>query len=217
MPGDATRAEKTVVLPVRCRRVALSGGEGLDVRTVHCPVTAGAETLEHCLECPSLLAHSQGDDEALTCTVPDDTRLEVGTVDELLGPHSLCLDGDVPVAEAIVLLASRGLTAAPVVDDHGTFIGCARLASLRRLHEEDVSLSRRRPGVVPQVVDDALVPAVAVVRPDAPLAEAARLMSKHGLQQLPVVGADGRVVGVLTPLDLVRWLAERGAAAVKPP
>lgn len=218
MAGDSARSDKLVVLPVRCRRVALTGGESVDSHTVHCPVVGEAKSLEHCQACPSLVQHLEGPpEEALTCRVPDDTRLETGTVDELLGPDSLCLDGDLPVGEALALLATRGLTAAPVVDDRGTFVGCARISSLRRLHEEDVALAQRHLDVAPQVVDDALVPAVAVVRPDAPLAEAARLMARHRLHQLPVVSADGQVVGVLTPMDLVRWLAEQAGVALSRP
>lgn len=217
MAGDSARKEKLVVLPVRCRRVALTGGESADVYTVHCPVGRAPRTLEHCEACPLLVQHREGPpEEALTCRVPDDTRLETGAVDELLGPDSLCLDGDLPVSEALVLLATRGLTAAPVVDDRGTFIGCARLAALQRLHEEDLALAQRRLDVAPQVVDDALLPPVAMVRPDTPLAEAARLIAKHGLHQLPVVSADGQVVGVLTPMDLVRWLANRAGGVNQP-
>ncbi len=209
MPAVADDTEKRVVLPVRRRTVALEGGETVDASTVYCPVHGAARTLAHCRDCSRLTRHVEGPEEALECQVPEDTRLETGTCDELLGRDSLCLDGDLPVGEAVALLVARGLTAAPVVDDRGAFIGCARLATLRHLHAEDEALGRRYPGVVPQVVDDAVVPALAAVRPDAPLAEAARLIARHRLNELPVVSADGQVVGVLTPMDLVRWLASR--------
>lgn len=54
-------------------------------------------------------------------------------------------------------------------------------------------------------------PAVAVTR-GTMLREAARLMFERGADALPVVGDDGRVVGVLTGSDLVRTLGVGGSA-----
>ncbi len=42
--------------------------------------------------------------------------------------------------------------------------------------------------------------------PDAPVSEAARLMLHHGISCLPIRGATGRIVGVVTSHDLIRLL-----------
>jgi CBS domain-containing protein len=42
------------------------------------------------------------------------------------------------------------------------------------------------------------------VREDAPLAEAARVMRRHGLRRLPVVDAGGKPVGVIAADDLLQ-------------
>jgi len=42
------------------------------------------------------------------------------------------------------------------------------------------------------------------VDPDCPPARAARLMVAHGIGFLPVVGADGRMLGIVTEADLLR-------------
>ncbi len=44
----------------------------------------------------------------------------------------------------------------------------------------------------------------ATVRPDASLAEAARILVEHRISGLPVVSADGRLVGVVTEHDVLR-------------
>jgi CBS domain-containing protein len=46
-------------------------------------------------------------------------------------------------------------------------------------------------------------PAV-TVGSDAPLGEAARLMTGHAVKRLPVVGPDGRIVGIVARSDLLK-------------
>jgi len=50
------------------------------------------------------------------------------------------------------------------------------------------------------------------VEPDAPLRDVARLLVDRRIHRV-VVASDGRLAGILTSLDLVRWIAERGAPA----
>lgn len=45
---------------------------------------------------------------------------------------------------------------------------------------------------------------VVAVEPDCPPPRAARLMLTHGIGFLPVVGADGRMLGIVTEADLLR-------------
>ena len=42
------------------------------------------------------------------------------------------------------------------------------------------------------------------ISPDATLAEAERVLEEHGWNALPVAAADGRLLGVITSLDLLR-------------
>jgi len=78
----------------------------------------------------------------------------------------------------------------------------------------------RKPGQVPShtpsagkglgfysyTVRDVMTRRVAVVPPEASLAEAAAIMSRRAVSGLPVVGTRGRVVGVLSQKDIVRAL-----------
>ena len=45
---------------------------------------------------------------------------------------------------------------------------------------------------------------VAVVRPDATLRDAARLMQERKVKRLPVVDEDGRVIGIVSRADLLK-------------
>jgi CBS domain-containing protein len=56
-------------------------------------------------------------------------------------------------------------------------------------------------------VGDIMMPLVFTLREDEPLARAAAVMSIERVHHLPVVAADGRVVGMLSSLDFVCWIA----------
>lgn len=53
-------------------------------------------------------------------------------------------------------------------------------------------------------VGDLMHPDPIVIRADAPLAEAARLLDRHSISGLPVVDGAGFLVGVLSQTDLLR-------------
>lgn len=46
---------------------------------------------------------------------------------------------------------------------------------------------------------------VAMVHPDTPVAEAAKLMAARGISGMPVVDRNGALVGTVSEVDLLRW------------
>ncbi len=58
---------------------------------------------------------------------------------------------------------------------------------------------------------------VASIEPNASLATAISLLAQKRIGALVILGADRRVVGILSERDIVRALAERGAAALAEP
>ncbi len=61
-------------------------------------------------------------------------------------------------------------------------------------------LSNRRVGDVL-----AVVPLVSVLPDDSPMT-AAHVMAQNTVEAVPVLEADGRLVGIVTESDIVRWL-----------
>ena len=58
---------------------------------------------------------------------------------------------------------------------------------------------------------------VITIGPTATLEEAIAILTKHRIGALVVLGADQRVIGILSERDIVRALAERHADALKEP
>jgi CBS domain-containing protein len=58
---------------------------------------------------------------------------------------------------------------------------------------------------------------VITIDPNATLEAAIAILAKHRIGALVVLGADQRIIGILSERDIVRALAERGAGALTTP
>jgi acetoin utilization protein AcuB len=92
-----------------------------------------------------------------------------------------------------------------VVDDRGRLVG---IGSDRNPTQVPLTPTHARQAVSTGMPVERIMTAVVVsVRPDDDIAEAARLMSEHKIGALPVV-ENGRLVGIVTEIDLLRMLAQ---------
>lgn len=105
------------------------------------------------------------------------------------------------------------VSALPVLDDDGRVTGVVSEADLltkEEYGEGDVGRygQVRRPADVRKadgVTAAELMTSPAVtVAPDASLAHAARVMARHGVKRLPVVGRDGALEGIVSRSDLLK-------------
>lgn len=118
---------------------------------------------------------------------------------DLISEELHCLECDLEVSKGLEALDSYGVTSAPVVDDNGVLVGVVFLTTLARLRTDDEL-----------EVEDAMITDELVTAPVlATVPEVARLMADHHLERLPVVTNDGHVIGVVSAMDVVRWLAAR--------
>jgi predicted transcriptional regulator len=104
-----------------------------------------------------------------------------------------------PVKKVARLLAHVGLSAVPVTDERDRVIGVVSEAELLANHRRHERGGLAAAGAV------MTSPAVAV-GPQATLSEAARLMRARGAKRLPVVAGSGRLVGIVSRVDLLRPL-----------
>lgn len=86
--------------------------------------------------------------------------------------------------------------------------------------EHEMESSHRHAGAPDPVtaarVRDLVRRTAVVVHQDAMLAAASALMVRERVGRLPVVGPDGRVVGILSAMDVVEWLARSEGHDVTP-
>lgn len=137
---------------------------------------------------------------------------------DLLTAEVVTVPPGMPVTSLARLLADRGISSAPVVDDHGRLLGVVTEADLlRRLAgTEDVpvgwlqSLFQRADPEARQyarthgtTAQDIMTRDLVTVRPDATAAHCASLMETHRIKRLPVI-RDGRLAGIVSRADLLR-------------
>jgi CBS domain-containing protein len=133
------------------------------------------------------------------------------------------------------LLLARGLDGVPVVDadghpsgivsqtdlvrerfftgDTGEAMGPGRHAS-RGHYRVEIGPGVHAEALPRTSVADAMTCAAFSVSERASVAQAVMLMASKGVHRVPVVSDDGRVAGMITSLDVLRWLARQGGHPV---
>ncbi|WP_437603171.1 CBS domain-containing protein [Sorangium sp. So ce590] len=150
----------------------------------------------------------------------------------------LCVRPEVTVDEITALLVRHGISGMPVVDADGKPVGMVSRADLLRTAQErgDTEESERATlhldDVAPLDIEieqgfhvyepvkvtarDVMTPVVVQLHESASIRQAASLMAYEGVHRLPVVSDDGRVVGILSSLDVLRWFG-RSCGYLIPP
>jgi CBS domain-containing protein len=126
-----------------------------------------------------------------------------------VGPHAT-------LKQAAETLLDRGISGLPVVDEHGAVLGVlsesdivaktaqgAVLDELRTLVEGGAGGART---LTAATAGEAMSTPPVTIGPDAPIADAARLLATSRVNRLPVIEG-GRLVGILTRADVVRSFA----------
>jgi CBS-domain-containing membrane protein len=95
-------------------------------------------------------------------------------------------------------LLERGVSGAPVVDDWGRVVG---VVSKTDLLEHEVTSQRGG-----KTVADIMMSVAFTLPPEAPIGQAAALMAYEGVHRVVVVDHRGCVIGLVSTLDIARWL-----------
>ena len=153
------------------------------------------------------------------------------TVGEVMTREVVTFRPEESVAEVARTLRGRGISGGPVVDG-GRVVGIVSEADLLRLLDfpqmriETIlptpfdilelpvrmglslkELEERARRTSATKVEEVMTREIVSIGPDAPIGEAARLMVAKGINRLPVLDREKRLVGIVTRGDLVSSLA----------
>jgi CBS domain-containing protein len=156
--------------------------------SVHCAATGDEADAPSC--------DSRGPTDRLTWSPADRTPLSV-----IMRTHVVCVRPSLELSVVGAAFLKEGMSGAPVVDDLGRPIGVVSKTDLIRwIYEGDAA------GSSPKVAD-VMQPIAFCLRENDSVAKAAALMGFEHIHRVPVVSATGQVVGIVSSLDVLCWLA----------
>ncbi|GAA3560074.1 CBS domain-containing protein [Nonomuraea rosea] len=146
-------------------------------------------------------------------TVRDVMTTDVAAVDQQVSFHA--------VAE---LLIEKGVSAVPVLDDDGHVVGVVSETDLlakeefkgcyygddyrpplrSRIRHSAGSEGNRHRKSLGETAGELMTSPAHVTLPDASIVTAARHMDRQGVKRLPVVDANGRLIGIVSRHDLIK-------------
>ena len=152
----------------------------------------------------------------------------MATVAEIMDSNPTTVSPDDEVESVLLKLRENELPGLPVVDAEGTCVGIITESDLvLRDSQADLHLphyiqimggiiwleplrefeSRIRKALASSAKDMMTSKKLLTVSPETPVEQAGKLIAEHGHNRLPVVDADGRLVGVVTRVDVLSSLA----------
>jgi CBS-domain-containing membrane protein len=133
-------------------------------------------------------------------------------VREVMTAEVTCAREDTTFKELVGLLASRGVSALPVLDDQGQVAGVVSEVDL--LRKEEFQESGKRPprwrhrnsrakaaGVTAK---DVMTSPALTIGPDATVVDAAKALLLHHVKRMPVVDSGNNLAGIVSQRDLLR-------------
>ena len=161
--------------------------------------------------------------------IVEDQERRVATI---MTPDVLTVDPDMSIAEVARIMVNQGVSGLPVVSNgeivgiitendvvskeidvdppaYGTFLDAIFTLPWDRSDEE---LHR----VVALTAGELMSSPVTTIGADASIHEAANLMFKQGVSPIPVVDADGGMIGIISRSDIVRLIAQAGDSTATP-
>jgi predicted transcriptional regulator len=149
---------------------------------------------------------------------------------DIMNPTVVTVTSSMDLREAAKVLVEEGITGAPVVDELGNLVGVLSqtdLVEYEATTEREITVEApfyRRPydealdprrgfqieALPADTVKDVMTPFVMTIEEKTPIREVAARMAKFSVHRLIVVDADGGIRGIVTSLDVLRWLAKEG-------
>ena len=139
-------------------------------------------------------------------------------VTRVMSPHLVCVEADLDLDTLAREMLDRSISGCPVVDDAGGAVGFVSKTDI--VAARVPGLHRRRPARAARVggrrrtsgetkVRDIMTPVLFSVKASDSLETAVALFARSGVHHLVVSGRARKIVGVLSTMDVVRFLANR--------
>jgi len=149
------------------------------------------------------------------------------TAGDIMTRNVITVSPDTDVAEIARIMLEKRISGLPVVEN-GAAVGIVSESDLLRRPETGTewhaprwlelfltrsSLAADYVRTHARTARDVMTKELVTASEDTPISEIAELMEQHRIKRLPVLGQDGRVIGIVSRVNLLRGLA----SAARPP
>lgn len=121
-------------------------------------------------------------------------------IGEIISAHLVCAQPDLELPDVIELVVRERLGCLPIVDEHARPLGMVTKADI--VEQLVVPVSQPRP-----TAGDVMMSLAISLDDDATVGHAAALMASEDMHHVMIV-SDRRLVGVVSTMDITRWLAD---------
>jgi CBS domain-containing protein len=152
-------------------------------------------------------------------------------VSAIMETEVVCVHEDMSLEDLLTFFLDHGLHDAPAVSEGSVLAGFVSLGDLHDradrgdMEETALRVELRGGGSYTlgrgfhlqqsaRTVADIMTRPVVCLEASAQLTKAAALMAFEGVRRLPIVDAEKRVVGILSALDLLRWIGRQDGYSI---
>jgi CBS domain-containing protein len=155
---------------------------------------------------------------------------------DIMNPNVVSVTDTMDLREAAKIFMEEAISGVPVVDEMGTLVGVISQTDLveydlatggkltveapfyRRPYDDALDPGRgfQIEEISADLVKDAMTPFLVTVEEDTPIHEVAARMAKFGIHRLIVVDGDEQLRGIVTSMDVLRWVADPGGEEYRP-
>ena len=137
-------------------------------------------------------------------------------IEELMTPDPVAVGPETPLKDVAAILLENGISGVPVIGERLEVLGVVSEADIIAKGAGPDPRDRRliawllggryvdRQKIAARTAFEAMESPAITVGARETVAEAARLLTEHGIKRLPVVDDDGKLIGIVTRTDLVR-------------
>lgn len=134
---------------------------------------------------------------------PEPTIADQVRVSRIMSREVICARDDLEIAALMDLMVRRHIGCVPVINERGHPIGMVTKFDL----VEQLQAGRARGAEVPATAGTLMMPLAITLDERASVAHAAALMAIEDVHHLAIVADSGALIGVVSSMDIVRWLA----------
>jgi len=121
-------------------------------------------------------------------------------VQDIMNKNVICIKKDIPIIDAMRLMAENNITGIPVVEDDMTLLGI--------LSEQDVlRLFHTYEDEKDRTVNDFMTQPAIYFEEESPLIDACYFLRDNSIRRVPVT-SNGKVVGIISRSDIIKCILQ---------